>query len=236
MGHRTILAAAFLAASLAGCQRATEPRTRGREYFHAFGCVRCHAIGGEGRNYGPDLSFVGFRKTPEWIDLWLSNPHEWKRNTVMPNLHLPDHVRKDLVAYLSEQKGQAFEKSGKPWEASELAKNGVKRGETIFVHAGCVGCHGVGGVGGNPNNNVVGGLIPSLRGVRDRYSREELVEKIRQGSVPSAANPAKAAPMVHMPEWGKVLKPAEMNALAEYLVTLDPVKGAKGSKGGEEDF
>src|SRR5262245_58728940 len=197
MKARTTLLIVIVA--LAGCQRAVEPVARGREYFHAFGCVRCHAIGGVGRNYGPDLTFVGFRKTEAWIDLWLSNPHEWKRNTVMPNLHLPEHVRKDLVAFLSEQKGQAFKESGKPWEVPALAHDAVKRGETIFVHAGCVGCHGVAGVGGNPNNNVVGGEIPSLRGVRDRYSKEEMVDKIRQGSIPGAASASKPAPMVRMP-------------------------------------
>ena len=235
MGHRAKVLTAVLLAALAGCQRATDPVARGREYFHAFGCVRCHAIGATGAHYGPDLSYIGFRKTAAWLDLWLGNPHAWKGHTVMPNLHLPESVRKDLVAFLAEQKGEAFARDGKPWEAPALAKDPIKRGETIFLHAGCVGCHGIAGVGGNPNNNVVGGEIPSLRGVRDRYNAEELVEKIRLGSIPGAANPHKPAPMVRMPVWGKVLLPAEMKALAAYLVTLDPVQ-VKGKKGAAEDF
>lgn len=223
------------ASALAACQHPADPVVKGQRYFKAFGCVRCHMIGdtGVGAHYGPDLTYVGFRKSKEWLSMWLSNPHGWKKNTVMPNLHLPDHVRDALVAYLGEQKGQAFG-DAKPWDKPEYAHDAVKRGEQVFLHAGCTGCHGIHGVGGNPNNNVVGGVIPALTGVLERYSRPELVEKIRTGSTPGAADPKKPAPMIQMPKWGEVLKASEMEALAEFLATLKDEH--KAGKGGEDDF
>ncbi len=217
--------------TLMACQ-SSDPVARGRAFFTTFACDRCHSIGEEGGNYGPNLTYIGFRKTAEWMDTWLKNPHAWKKNTVMPNLNLRPNIRKDLIAYLVAQQGQAFEKSGKPWEHPELQGDLVKKGEVIFEKVGCIGCHGIGGVGGNPNNNVAGGLIPSLRGVSELYNMEELIDKIRMGSVPGAEDPSKPGPMIEMPQWGKVLLPDELKALAEYLATFEAVKEA----GDEEEW
>jgi mono/diheme cytochrome c family protein len=199
----------------------------GRANFTGYGCNTCHRVGGEGGVLGPDLTYVGFRKSPEWLDLWLKNPHGWKKNTVMPNFYLNDRTRKSLVAYLSSLKGEAYKNGKEPWNAPELASDPVKRGETIFEHVGCTGCHAKGGKGGYPNNNVVGGQIPSLTMVADGYSKEELKDKLRKGVPESAKADANGpAPMIHMPAWGEVLKEDELDALVEYLYSLRPPKAA----------
>lgn len=195
----------------------------GYAHFKGFGCAICHRVGGEGGVIGPDLTFIGFRKSPEWLDLWLKNPSHWKHNTLMPNFFLKDNVRKALVAYLASLKGEAYLAGSKPWDSPELKEDPVKRGEAIFSHAGCAGCHGAGGKGGYPNNNVVGGLIPSLINVSDGYSKEELAEKIRKGVPQSASeDPNSPAPMIHMPAWSQVMKDDEIESLVEYLYSLKP--------------
>lgn len=213
-----VLSAAALAILPASCRR-TESVERGRAIFAGYGCARCHQIGGQGGVLGPDLSYVGFRKSREWLDLWLENPHGWKRNTIMPHFNFPEGLRKDLVDYLSSLKGQAFEISGRPWEKEE---DPLEKGKVLFAKAGCVGCHGPSGKGGYPNNNVTGGKIPSLTLVADGYSKDELKERIAKGRLPDPADPSQPAPMIQMPAWEEVLKEHEIEALVEYLYSLRP--------------
>ena len=214
-----------LSAVFAACGGAPPPPSAelGAMYFKGYGCTTCHRIGEEGgAQYGPDLTFVGFRKTPQWLDLWLRNPHDWKSNTPMPNFNLPDNVRASLVAYLSTLKGDLYRKNP-PWDTDELKKDSVKRGAVLFERVGCVGCHGRGGVGGYPNNNVVGGKIPTLTKVAEGYSKEELEAKIANGvPKPAKADLSGPAPMIYMPAWKDVLKNDEIDALADYLISLKP--------------
>ena len=219
----------LLILSAAACARPDDPVARGEATFRAFGCVKCHNVGYGGGTYGPDLTFVGFRKTKDWLDLWLKNPHAWKNNTVMPNFHLPDDMRSDLVAFLSEQKGQAFG-DVRPWDDPQLKKDLVARGEVIFNKAGCAGCHGVRGVGGYPNNNVVGGRIPTLTLVSQGYSKEELRARIANGKISDPADPSQPPPMIRMPVWKEKLKAEDLDALVEYLYSLAPKQAA--SEGG----
>ncbi len=195
----------------------------GQAHFQGYGCSTCHMVGGKGGALGPDLTYIGFRKSPEWLDLWLQSPEGWKHNTLMPNFYLKEPIRKALVAYLASLKGEPYKNGKAPWDAADVKDNPIKRGETIFTHAGCAGCHGVGGKGGYPNNNVVGGLIPSLLKVSDGYSKEELKEKIRKGVPQSASeDPNKPAPMLHMPTWSQMLTDDEIDSLVEYLYSLNP--------------
>ncbi|OGR84464.1 MAG: hypothetical protein A3J74_00515 [Elusimicrobia bacterium RIFCSPHIGHO2_02_FULL_57_9] len=208
--------------ALAACsrQKALEPAARGEAYFKALGCVQCHQVGDKGGAYGPNLSFIGFRKSPQWLDGWLKDPHSWRRETVMPKFNLPDDIRQNLVSYLGTLKGQAWDKNGRPWNRPGVMADAVKRGEMLFDKAGCVACHAEKGRGGYPNNNVVGGLIPSLMKVAEGYTKQELENKIRGGVIPAAADPGAPAPMIVMPKWGEVLKGDEISAVADYLISL----------------
>ncbi len=235
--NRRLSFALILAAALSACGRqpdSGDPLARGKADFQGLGCIKCHQIGGEGHAWGPDLTLVGFRKQPQWLDLWLKNPHAWNAKTIMPNFNLNDGTRADLVAYLSAQKGQAW--AAYPWR-TEAAKAlpSVARGKLIFNMAGCVACHGQDGFGGYPNNNVVGGMIPSLTNVSDGYGHADLHAKIQNGVISMPADASKPKPLIYMPKWGDQLKSDEIDAVGDYLFSLKP-KPAPGSAAASDDF
>ena len=150
----------------------------------------------------------------------------------MPSFNLTDAARTDIVAFLSEQRGQAWQAAGRPWNHPEVKDAGLKRGELLFSKAGCVACHAQEGRGGYPNNNVVGGQIPSLAKVFEGYTKDELKAKIRGGVTPDAADPSQPAPMINMPKWGEVLSDDEIDSVAEYLISLGK-KAASSGKGSD---
>lgn len=209
------------AAALSACQKAGDPVSRGQAYFDAIGCAQCHQVGSRGRAWGPDLTAVGFRKSAAWLDVWLQSPHRWRQQTVMPDFNLKPEVRSDLVAYLSALKGQDWGDK-RPWNFPEVKDDNLKRGATVFAKAGCVACHGQNGRGGYPNNNVVGGQIPSLSKVSETYTKEELMTKIRGGVISAPADPSQPKPLIFMPKWGDFLAEDEIGAVADYLISLGP--------------
>jgi mono/diheme cytochrome c family protein len=235
--NRRLALSALAALALAACSRqeaTTDPVVRGQRDFAGLGCAKCHMIGDVGNEWGPNLTLIGFRKSPEWLDLWLKSPHNWNAKTVMPNFNLKDETRADLVAYLSSQKGEAW--GVYPWRTDEAkALPAAERGRLIFNKAGCVACHGQFGGGGYPNNNVAGGLIPSLTNVSDGYSKAELHSKIQNGAVPLPDDPSKPRALIQMPKWGEKLQPDEIDALVEYLFSLKP-KAVAGSPAAKDDF
>lgn len=203
----------------------SDPVARGRAAFASYDCKKCHVVAGVGGVLGPDLTYVGFRKSPEFLDVWLKDPRRWKADVSMPNFHFSDNVRADLVAYLGSLKGEGYA-AAKPWASAELAGDPVKRGEEIYKRVGCITCHNKGGKGGYPNNNAVGGLVPALQLVADGFSKDELVKKIIEGVAhPASADPAQPAPLLAMPTWEKALNKEEVEAVADYLMSLKP-KGA----------
>ncbi|MFI5347592.1 MAG: c-type cytochrome [Elusimicrobiota bacterium] len=209
----------LLLAALSACslQPPTGP-VAGKAYFGQVGCVTCHRVGGEGGAVGPDLTTVGFRHSPAWLDQWLRNPAAWNPGTLMPNKQLSPAARSAIVSYLATLKGQDWPKGGRPWDG---AGDSVARGRMIFLRAGCVACHGRGGLGGYPNNNVRGKKIPALDKVSETFTKAELVTKIRNGvPSPQKEDAQGPDPLVWMPKWSEFLDAGEIDDVASYLLTL----------------
>lgn len=182
-----------------------------RTLFSAHGCAACHRVDGRGGNSGPDLSFVGFRRSAKWLERWLSSPRAWKPDTKMPEPALGARERAELVDYLSSLTGPAPRvPSGAP----------AARGKALFKTLGCVACHGPAGRGGHPNNNVPGGRIPALPALVSTYTKDELKARIKNGIRPEKEDPRGDEPLVAMPAWGELLKDEDLDALTDYLMTL----------------
>jgi mono/diheme cytochrome c family protein len=142
----------------------------------------------------------------------------------MPNFHLNDKTRSNLAAYMATLRGELYRGAqGAPWERPPYQNDSAQRGGEIYLRTGCATCHGRGGRGVYPNNNAVGGTMPILTKVKEGFSREELVQKIKIGvRHPAKADPAGPEPHLWMPAWGEVLRPDELEALADYLISLYP--------------
>jgi ubiquinol-cytochrome c reductase cytochrome b subunit len=78
------------------------------------------------------------------------------------------------------------------------------QGAVVLQNKQCRNCHALENIGGRRG--------PDLSGVGIRLTRDQLIDQISNGT-PGGGN---------MPAYGKQLKPAEMSALVEFLVSLRP--------------
>ena len=78
------------------------------------------------------------------------------------------------------------------------------QGAVVLQNKQCRNCHALEGIGGRRG--------PDLSGVGARLTHDQLIDQISNGT-PGGGN---------MPAYGKQIKPAEMSALVEFLVSLRP--------------
>ncbi|NIM51434.1 MAG: c-type cytochrome [Gemmatimonadales bacterium] len=112
----------------------------GRRIFVERGCVRCHAIWGNGGNLGPDFALVGagrslqqlagmfWNHTPRMIETVRERGFQWTSFT--------EAELADIISYIYYVK--LFDEPGDP-----------SLGERWYREQRCAACHAVGGEGGN---------------------------------------------------------------------------------------
>lgn len=125
----------------------------GSKIFVIKGCVKCHAIRGEGGNIGPDLGKITFKDTLLDVAgiMWNHFPfmsEKMEREKIdWPKFSSGE--MSSLIAYLYYI--NYFDESGN-----------TKNGEDLFSQKGCAKCHAVEGKGG--------GIGPSLSKFKRDYS------------------------------------------------------------------
>lgn len=120
-------------------------RDHGRFLFEELSCKKCHAPDHKGltERTGPNLTEIGRRTYPGWLDAWLADPAQLRPHTTMPKMFADDEQGKAeryaVVAYLASLGGPIPEpKRGNLNEFNQSVTAGGK----LFVTAGCAACHG----------------------------------------------------------------------------------------------
>ena len=73
--------------------------------FERERCSECHTINGKGGGVGPDLTYVGRRRSRDYIISQVKNPKAHNPDSAMPSFaHLPEQDIQDLADYLSSLK------------------------------------------------------------------------------------------------------------------------------------
>src|SRR5262249_45344788 len=118
----------------------------GRYLFEEASCVRCHVGDDKDRvaqglkwRAGPELSKIGARAHPGWIERWLDNPHKMRPGAAMPRMFGDDEggrtERYAVSKYLATLGGPVA--PAKAMNAKDLVASGA-RGHRLFHSVGCV--------------------------------------------------------------------------------------------------
>ena len=119
----------------------------GQQLFEQLGCHGCHLVEGfeDLGKVGPYLRRIGAKADPSWLTRWVTNPHEFRPHTKMPNFMFTPEQGTAIAAYLLN----ASAKEGTEWLGAHPQPPGVNsgdaalvaRGKQITQEIGCRGCH-----------------------------------------------------------------------------------------------
>lgn len=212
------------AAGLLG--RHSQPEAAGEALFRAYDCFACHRIGDEGRFIGPNLTWVGMRKSRDWERVWLRDPPAYKPGTFMPNFQLSPGAVEALTAFLQSLRGQANDRSRK-WESTTSFILGLRpreRGRLVAERLACWACHGEDLSAGVRNPNAAPDeTVPGITSALVDLGEERLKRRILDGSSPARLEAGGGGPPpFDCPAWREAIDDAELQDLVAYLESLVP--------------
>jgi mono/diheme cytochrome c family protein len=106
MKVRIVALCAFLSGILFITLTACEFNSRGAAVYQSQRCKDCHTLNGKGGAVGPNLTYVGSKRSRDYIVQQIKDPKSHNPNTAMPSFRdeLSEQQINDLADYLSRLK------------------------------------------------------------------------------------------------------------------------------------
>lgn len=115
------------------------------------------------KKVGPDLKEVRAKLRPDWIPVWIQNPHEFRPTTKMPRFRQQEGEVRAISAFIWQ--------SGLETTLPRQPAGDPVKGKESFETRGCTGCHSVG-----EGANAVGGTFAAnLSRVGEKANYDYLV-------------------------------------------------------------
>lgn len=116
-------------------------------YGESF-CATCHAVQNAagnlvGGDIGPELTRVGNKVKPAWLQAWIENPRTYDANTLMPHFRFTPQQVAILSAYLMSKSDSDY---GADAHLNTASASQIAHGRKLVVELGCAACHKINGV------------------------------------------------------------------------------------------
>jgi len=116
-------------------------------YGESF-CASCHAVQNAagnlvGGNIGPELTKIGSKAKPEWLQSWVRDPHVYDPPTEMPHYRFTDQEVGELTGFLLA-KTDADLLANVHLEAATPEQ--IAHGKRLVSDYGCASCHEISGI------------------------------------------------------------------------------------------
>jgi mono/diheme cytochrome c family protein len=96
-----------------------------------------------GGDLGPELTRIGSKVKPAWLQGWLRNPSDYDPDTKMPHYRFTDKQIATLTGFLMAKKDDALLANVHLLEATPEQ---IKHGRTLVTEYGCAACHEINGI------------------------------------------------------------------------------------------
>jgi mono/diheme cytochrome c family protein len=187
-------------------------------YGQSF-CASCHATQNAGGNLvggdlGPELTRIGSKAKPEWLEEWIRDPNRYDADTTMPHYRFNDKQVGLLTNYLLSKSDSDLLANVKLEPATQQQ---IEHGRALIVECGCASCHKIEGIK-KPEN-----FAPDLSREGSKPFAQLTFPKGVNHALPDyisskIRDPRTFGPNLKMPKY--TLTPAELDSLSTALLSL----------------
>jgi len=126
---------------------APDPAAGASLYGEAF-CASCHAVQNAagnlvGGDLGPELTRVGTKVKPEWLQAWLRDPRTYNSHTLMPRYRWTDQQLKVVSGYVESKTDPDFLTNV---HVEPATPQQIAHGKALVTEYGCAVCHEIRGI------------------------------------------------------------------------------------------
>jgi cytochrome c1 len=196
-----------------------DPAAGASLYGESF-CASCHAVQNAagnvvGGDVGPELTRVGSKVKPEWLQGWLQNPRAYDTETRMPHYRFNDAQVAILSGFLLAKTDSDLLANVhlEPPTSEQIA-----RGKRLVSDYGCASCHEIAGVK-KPEN-----FAPELSRIGSKPIAQLIFLPGMQHTLPEyiagkIKNPRAFSPGLKMPQY--TFTPQQIDALTTALLSFN---------------
>jgi mono/diheme cytochrome c family protein len=197
----------------------SDPAAGASLYGESF-CASCHAVQNAagnivGGDIGPELTRIGNKVRPEWLQGWLRNPRVYDAGTAMPHYRFDDQQVATLSGFLLAKTDSDLLANVRldPAPPEQIA-----HGKRLVSDYGCASCHEIAGIK-KPEN-----FAPEL----SRIGSKSITQLIFLPGMPHTLpdyiagkikQPRAFAPGLRMPQYS--FTPTQIDALTTALLALN---------------
>jgi len=129
-------------------QKPAEDPTAGASLYGESFCASCHAVQNAagnlvGGDVGPELTRVGNKVKPEWLQAWLRNPRMYDPGTAMPHYRFNDQQVATLSGFLVAKTDSDLLANV---HLDPATPEQIGHGKRLVADYGCASCHEIGGI------------------------------------------------------------------------------------------
>ena len=197
----------------------SDPAAGASLYGESF-CASCHAVQNAagnlvGGDVGPELTRVGSKVKPEWLQAWLRNPRSYDEETAMPHYRFNDPQVATLSGFLLA-KADSDLLANVHLDAATPEQ--IAHGKRLVSDYGCASCHEIAGIK-KPEN-----FAPELSRIGNKPVTQLIflpghatrAARLHRGKI---KQPRAFAPALKMPQY--TFTTAQVDSLTTALLALN---------------
>jgi len=128
--------------------KASVDPTAGASLYGQSFCASCHAVQNAagnmvGGDVGPELTKVGSKVKPEWLQAWLRNPRTYDAGTAMPHYRFNDGQVATLSGFLQAKSDSDLLANV---HLDPATPEQIAHGRRLVSDYGCASCHEIAGI------------------------------------------------------------------------------------------